>query len=125
MYEYAAKFISNYDGDTCVLSIDLGFDVSICQTIRLVGIDTPELKTGDFKAMGKTVKSWLEGKLTGAKLIIKTSKSDDKYGRILAEIFVQGDDRSVNQQLLDRGWAVPYGGGHKDPDAFSKLTPQR
>jgi endonuclease YncB( thermonuclease family) len=113
MYEYAAKFISNYDGDTCVLSIDLGFDVSIQQSIRLIGIDTPELKTGDFKAAGKTVKTWLEGKLTGAKLIIKTSKSNDKYGRILAEIFVQGDDRSVNQQLLDRGWAVPYGGGKK------------
>ena len=36
------------DGDTIDAVFDLGFDVRICNRIRLLGIDTPESRTRDL-----------------------------------------------------------------------------
>ena len=37
------------DGDTIDAIFDLGFDVRICNRIRLLGIDTPESRTRDLE----------------------------------------------------------------------------
>jgi micrococcal nuclease len=47
-YEYHATVTSVVDGDTIVIDIDLGFDVVLSnQSVRLVGVDTPESRTSD------------------------------------------------------------------------------
>lgn len=47
------------DGDTVVLDIDLGFDTWLRnQTIRLYGLNTPEI-TGEEKPEGLKSKAWL------------------------------------------------------------------
>ena len=59
MYEYRVKkLIKVVDGDTIDVEIDLGFDISITQRVRLAGIDTPESRTRDLaeKELGLEVK---------------------------------------------------------------------
>ena len=48
MYEYHVKKVHKVvDGDTIDVDIDLGFNVSYFQRVRLAGIDTPESRTTD------------------------------------------------------------------------------
>jgi endonuclease YncB( thermonuclease family) len=48
---------------------------------------------------------------SGNKCVLKTTLggSRGKYGRILAEIFVENETKSINEMLLDEGLAVVYG----------------
>jgi micrococcal nuclease len=126
MYEFYCTINSVYDGDTVTATIQLGFDVALKMPLRLLGIDCPELKTGEFKAQGKAAKEWLIAKVKDQKLVIRTHKchgngAKDKYGRILAEMFVVGEAVSINQQLIDAGHAIAYDGGTNDPTAFGTM----
>jgi len=69
MYEYRVKKVLKVvDGDTIDVDIDLGFNVSYTQRVRLAGIDTPESRTTDLreKALGLEVKEYLKHCLEGA-----------------------------------------------------------
>ena len=62
MYTYRIKRVNSVvDGDTIDCEIDLGFDISINQRVRLAGIDTPESKTKDLneKKYGLEAKDFL------------------------------------------------------------------
>jgi endonuclease YncB( thermonuclease family) len=116
----------NYDGDGFNAIVDLGFSVSIRMPLRLRGIDAPELKSGDFKSQAKASKAWLAAALEGKRLTIRTFKEHgsgelDKYGRILAEVFVDGELVSLNQQLIDNRLAVAYDGRKKNQADFAAL----
>jgi len=117
------------DGDTIDADIDLGFDISLAKRIRLAGVDTPESRTTDLKekAMGLESKEWLKKKLEGAKdIIIKTELPDstEKYGRIIGHLFINGQETSLNNQMIDEGYALAYDGGTKDKN-FSVLLEKR
>jgi len=49
MYEYKAKLDRVIDGDTIDCHIDLGFNVTLKERVRLKGIDTPETRTRDLE----------------------------------------------------------------------------
>ena len=84
MYEYAIKeIVKVVDGDTIDILIDLGFDLTKKERVRLAGIDTPESRTRDLeeKAMGLEAKDFLTRRLEDGKssgLRVKTEK-DGKY----------------------------------------------
>jgi len=130
MYEYRVKKVHKVvDGDTIDVDIDLGFSVSFFSRVRLAGIDTPESRTTDAKekALGLEVKEKIKKELAAAKdVVIKTEKPDssEKYGRILGWIFLDGNTVSLNQQLIDQGYAWTYGGGTKIKD-FEELVEKR
>jgi micrococcal nuclease len=130
MYEYRVKKLTNVvDGDTIDVEIDLGFNVSYAQRVRLAGIDTPESRTTDKaeKVLGLESKEYLKLKLKDAKLIvIKTEKPDssEKYGRILGWLYVDGNTISVNDQMIEDGYAWGYLGDTKVKD-FAALAKQR
>lgn len=130
MYEYRVKKVHKVvDGDTIDVDIDLGFSVSFFSRVRLAGIDTPESRTTDAKekALGLEVKEKIKKELAAAKdVVIKTEKPDssEKYGRILGWVFLDGSDVSLNQQLIDQGYAWTYGGGTKIKD-FEELVAKR
>ena len=130
MYEYRVKKVNKIvDGDTIDVDIDLGFDVSFSSRVRLAGIDTPESRTTDLKekTLGVEVKEKLKKEIAAAKdIVIKTEKPDssEKYGRILGWIFLDGNTVSLNQQLIDQGYAWTYGGGTKIKD-FNELVAKR
>jgi len=92
---YEAKGFCDYvvDGDT--------LDVSGLGRIRLVGIDTPEKGQLGFENSTDFVKSKCLGKTVY--LDIDDAKNKDKYGRILAVVYVDG--YNINQELLKRGYA--------------------
>ena len=85
-------------------AVDLGFGFTTVQTLRLRGLDAPEIQS----TSGREAKEFLDKKFTGAKrVLIKTVKSD-KYDRYLADLFVDGD--YVNQELVEKGLAAAVSG---------------
>ena len=121
-YVYRIKSVGKVvDGDTIDADIDLGFDISLTKRIRLAGIDTPESRTADVyeKKLGLQAKDWLKHKLENAKdIIIKTELPDstEKYGRIIGHLFINGEEVSVNNQMISEGHAWNYDGGTKAKD---------
>ncbi len=106
MYQYKAKIISVYDGDTVTAVVDLGFLVSKEMKLRLFGIDTPELR-GEERPQGLIVRDILRERILNKEVIINSYKDKQgKYGRYLATILLDGED--INQWLLDNGHAKPY-----------------
>ena len=65
MYEYAIKeIVKVVDGDTIDIVIDLGFNLSKKERVRLAGIDSPESRTKDLeeKELGLESKEFLNPK---------------------------------------------------------------
>jgi micrococcal nuclease len=128
MYTYYVRKVENVvDGDTIDVLIDLGFDILFSSRVRLAGIDTPESRTSDKaeKVLGLESKEYLKKFLKDAKsVIIKTEKMDssEKYGRILGWIYVNEDTVSVNDHMINDGYAWGYLGDTKvkDFDALAK-----
>jgi micrococcal nuclease len=97
--------------------------------VRLAGIDTPESRTKDKaeKALGLESKEYLKKHLKDAKsVIIKTEKmnSSEKFGRILGWVYVNGDTESLNDKMINDGYAWGYLGDAKVKD-FDELAKQR
>ena len=128
MYEYYVRKVENVvDGDTIDVLIDLGFDILFASRVRLAGIDTPESRTKDLaeKTLGLESKEYLKKHLKDAKsVVIKTEKMDssEKYGRILGWLYINGDTESVNDKMINDGYAWGYLGDTKvkDFDALAK-----
>jgi micrococcal nuclease len=130
MFEYYVKKVENIvDGDTIDVVIDLGFDIMFASRVRLAGIDTPESRTKDKdeKALGLESKEYLKKHLKDAKsVVIKTEKinSSEKFGRILGWIYVNGDTVSLNDRMINDGYAWGYMGDTKVKD-FEALKKAR
>lgn len=119
-YEYKAKFKKVIDGDTLILDIDLGFNIVLSnQTVRLIGIDTPESRSKDKieKIFGILSKKAVEEFMKAEdKLIIQTVFNDDnedKFGRILGKI-ITSSKVCLNDWLIDHNYAVLYKGENKE-----------
>jgi len=130
MYEYYVKKVDKViDGDTIDVTIDLGFSIMYASRVRLAGIDTPESRTSDKveKALGLESKAYLASRINSAKnVVIKTEKLDssEKYGRILGWIYLDGDSKSVNTEMIEKGYAWGYLGDTKAKD-FGVLAEAR
>ena len=117
------------DGDTIDVTIDLGFDLYKKERVRIAGVDTPEKRTRDLeeKALGIDATVWMKDKLTGAikgddELTIRTELKGGvgKYGRLLGWLYVGDDTVSLNEQMIDEGYAWAYDGGTKQKN-FEEL----
>lgn len=109
MYKYKFKLDRVVDGDTIDGHIDLGFNITVFKRVRLVGIDAPETRTTDKteKALGLESKKWLDIFLSTGEIIIKTANDKTgKYGRILADVYV--NDIHVQSEMLFNGLAKVY-----------------
>ena len=130
MYEYYVRKVENVvDGDTIDVLIDLGFDILFQSRVRMAGIDTPESRTKDLKekALGLESKEYLKKALKDAKsVVIKTEKMDssEKYGRILGWVYINGDTVSLNDMMINDGYAWGYLGDTKVKD-FEALKKTR
>lgn len=103
LFTYEAYVFQVIDGDTFTAVIDLGFGFTTTQTLRLRGLDAPEIESKE----GREAKEFLERKiLSGKPVLIRTVKSD-KYDRYLADVFI-GDDY-LNQELIANNPATLVG----------------
>ena len=129
-YIYRIKQITKVvDGDTIDADIDLGFDISLSKRIRLAAVDTPESRTADAneKKYGLESKEWLKHKVENAKnILIKTELPDstEKYGRIIGHLFINDQEKSLNDQMINEGYAWTYDGGTKKKN-FAELDAKR
>ena len=114
MYTYSAKLIRVIDGDTIDLEIDLGFDLSIRQRLKLFGVNTPDSRSADIaeKQKGLEAKQRLTELLPREFKIVTILNKRGKYGRVLGEVFVKdvngGKDINVNELMVKEGHATKY-----------------
>jgi micrococcal nuclease len=103
MYSYKAEVVRIVDGDTVRLRVDVGFFLTFEQNFRLRGINAPEINTPAGVEAKKALTDILSSR--GGYWAIQTFKID-KYGRWLVDIW--WEPGTVNQMMVDRGFAVPY-----------------
>jgi endonuclease YncB( thermonuclease family) len=135
------KIVDIYDGDTC--KIALITDNTIKKfTCRLLGIDTPEMRP--LLSKQNRDQEILNAHKCRNKILLLTTSCDclidnqmkkneckklietnnkiitikcfefDKYGRLLVELYTENNSKSINQILIDEGFAKVYNGGTKD-----------
>ena len=116
-FVYSAKLVRVVDGDTCDAMIDLGFDTWVKKRIRFLGVDTWESRTRNLeeKAKGLEAKAFTKDKLKNSdegKFTLK-SFGTGKYGRVLGELYIKGEESSLNDLLKIHGHAYEYHGEKK------------
>lgn len=111
---YTARLERVLDGDTVQVSVEVWPAIIVRPTVRLAGVDTPELRSGAAcerrlaRASREAAAAWLA---RGAFHLTATGR--DKYGRLLAVIRRGQDD--LAEALIAAGHARPYGGGKRLP----------
>ena len=113
-YEYKAILDRVVDGDTCDAMIDLGFNTWVKKRIRFKGVDCWESRTRDLdeKKKGLAAKEFTKKLLEHSdegKFALR-SHGVGKYGRVLGELFVKGNEQSLNELLIENGHAYEYEG---------------
>ena len=108
------QIVKIYDGDTFFINIDNTLDVFGKRlAIRIKGIDTPEIKgkcsQEKFKAI--LAKEYLKESLEKANCIILKNLERGKYFRVLADLYINGEN--IADKLLNQNLAVKYQGGKK------------
>ena len=116
----AGKVVKVYDGDTITIAAKLpNVDSPVYRfSVRLLGIDSAEIKGKTFaeKEIAVRARDALH-KLIFGKIVHLKKISTEKYGRILADVYL--GDVHLNQWMLDNNYAIPYDGGTKSrPDAW-------
>lgn len=127
------KVIKVYDGDTITIAAKLPWANDILNdkiyrfSVRLIGIDTPEMRSSDpdEKKIAHKIQSIIEEKILGTYVRL-TNISIEKYGRLLANVyckFTDDPDNEVhlNEYMLKNHYAVPYfGDTKKHPKKWTK-----
>lgn len=116
--------IKVYDADTITIASKLPYDESPMYrlSVRLNGIDTPEIKgkgvSHEEKEAGKVARDFVSN-LVFNKFVRLENIQSEKYGRILADVFV--GDIHLNELLIKQRYAVKYDGGtKKKPTSWTK-----
>lgn len=126
LFFYKAQVKKVLDGDTIDLLIDVGFNMHYSGRVRLYGVNTPESRTSNLEekvaglAAKEFVENWIEE--NNHVVFIKTIKDkNEKYGRLLAEIYNQDKTKCLNLEIVNAGLARSYYGvGDKTWDEFKK-----
>lgn len=99
---FSATVTKVYDGDTVKLLSGV--------KVRLLGIDTPEIHHPDLpvEKYGYKAYYYLKNRILGktCKIEYNTSEKYDKYGRLLAYIYL--DNVFINGELVEKGFAYIY-----------------
>lgn len=119
VYKFAFPVVSfePYDGDTIAVMLDQGFNTFQKTHIRVLGVDTPELKNATQKPAAMVARdltvAWLKDRLD----LMVVSWEADKYGdRWLGDFFpLSKPDDKLSLYLLSKGLAKPYDGTAKKP----------
>jgi endonuclease YncB( thermonuclease family) len=109
------KVVRVYDGDTVTITFLLHQKLYRTQ-VRLLGIDAPEIraKSEVEKRKAREARDALHGKLLNQVVELKNLSHEKKWGRLLAELWLDGEN--VNAWMLSHGHAVAYAGDKKTHD---------
>lgn len=131
MYEYTARMIDNYDGDTMTVEIDLvpnedrdlGFGIhknlheTTVEKLRLYGVNCPEIKAAgpEGEQARDWLRTWMAAHVPEGSFTLNTFRTSgvnlrdkqEKYGRYLAMVTAP-DGHRLNDDLITSGHGVPY-----------------
>jgi endonuclease YncB( thermonuclease family) len=116
LFTYVGSVERVVDGDTLEMRLDLGFGVEVEQTIRLRGIDAPEMSTPE----GERAREFVEKALKAAARVVITTRQQDRYRRWLADVYyrpgwrdgrrILSRGKMLNSELMEVGLASRYRG---------------
>ena len=116
--------IKVYDGDTITIAAKLPYPESPLYRfqVRLYGIDCPEIKgkTPEEKELAQQAKRVVEELVLHKHVILKNCQNE-KYGRILANVYTTSNIH-VNDYLLEKNLAYVYDGKTKKEWSFPILN---
>ena len=120
-----ARIEEIYDGDT-VKIILLAGDVPIRLGLRILGIDTPEIKHGQDRLPQEhtaaiRVRDHLKSMFPNNIAQIRIHDWDKYGGRVLGDLFLPSGE-NVSEILIQGGWARPYHGEKKKAWTLKELT---
>jgi micrococcal nuclease len=107
------------DGDTLKIQFD-GYIPPGCkktETVRLIGVDTPELTTNPPQFFAVEAREFTN-QFWKSRVTIefdRVSERRDKYGRLLAYVYVRGRSIPFNLLLIDEGYGRYYGAFKFEP----------
>ena len=115
------RVIKVYDADTITIAAKIPFKKGTNKdnllyrfSVRLNGIDAPEMKgkgiTEEEKAAAYEAQQFVY-KLILNKYVTLKNVSNEKYGRILADVYI--GDINLNDYLITHRYAFKYDGGRK------------
>jgi endonuclease YncB( thermonuclease family) len=116
------KVVKVYDCDTITIATKVPYLTTLEESkvmyrfhVRLLGIDTPELKTKneDEKSIAHLAQKALAELILNKNVTLKNT-SLDKYGRILANVYTE-DGVELCNWAIEKRYAVSYDGGTKKP----------
>ena len=100
------RVVSVSDGDTVVIRFASGNE-----TVRLLGIDTPEtvhprkpVECFGPESSAHTKKLLPRGTMVH---IVRDVEARDRFQRLLAYVYRSGDNMFINMELIAGGWGVP------------------
>lgn len=113
---YAGRVVKVYDGDTITLAamIPCMGNEPFKFSVRLRGIDTPEMKTKDEdEREAAVIARDAVASMIDGKIVSLADVATDKYGRLLADVIMPSSGRSLSEWLIEQRHAVAYDGGTK------------
>jgi micrococcal nuclease len=130
---YTVTIVDVVDGDT----MDVRFKDGATDTIRLLGVDTPEVHTdvdpSEYEGIpdnqrgqqwlrdwGENASSYAKNRLAGETVTIAFDRRSDRrgsYDRLL--VYIYQNDSNFNKQLLRNGYARMYDSEFSKRDSFA------
>ena len=108
-----------HDGDTFTIIYFIKKHTPFKIKIRMSGIDAPEINSKNKLeiAAGKAVTQWLCDRIAAQKYWWVLPQYWEKYGgRILGKLYPTSDMiTSINEEMINKGLAISYKGGKKEP----------
>ena len=117
------------DGDTIDVTIDLGFDLSKKERVRVAGVDTPEKRTRDleekelgYDATNSPKRNWRVLLLVTMTLSLGLNLlvASGSMVVFLKQLYIGDGQVSLNEQMIAEGYAWEYDGGTKQKN-FEEL----
>ena len=109
-----ATVVSVYDGDSITVTADLWPGLTWDGSIRVRGVDTPEIngECEEEERMAQEAKTFVEGLVLGKTIFLHQVHEEDRYGRPLAYVIVDGED--LTTLLIEAGHGRAYEGGARE-----------
>ncbi len=112
MFEYNVEVLRVVDADTLTVLVDLGFRVRLKVDVRLDRINAHEVST----PRGIVARAYVQNLIASTHQVRIVSRRQEKYGRWLAEVNVQGKPTdaewlNLNDDLVRHSHAVYRGYG--------------
>lgn len=92
-YTYHAKLLRVIDGDTIEVFLDLGHDIWVKRKLRILDLDTPEMRIKEQRERAIEAKEYLQANIS-EDLTVRTIETDS-FGRWLSDVWYQKDGETI------------------------------